>query len=88
MEIMIADILKGELEEETETAKLPRGSRCTETPNSTSQKWKMDASSFLVSQICARCLSPILGPRRKLKICELCTAKMTYVSLLKLNTLA
>nr|CDS20889.1 hypothetical protein EgrG_000524900 [Echinococcus granulosus] len=29
-------------------------------------------------QICARCLSPSLGHRRKSKICELCMAKMTY----------
>lgn len=41
-------------------------------------------STFLANgnapQICARCLSPILGHRRKSKMCELCMAKMTYVS--------
>ncbi|KAL5104628.1 hypothetical protein TcWFU_002518 [Taenia crassiceps] len=39
-------------------------------------------STFLASgnslQICSRCLSPILGHRRKSKMCELCMAKMTY----------
>ena len=31
-------------------------------------------------QFCARCQCPILGCRRKSKMCELCTAKITYVS--------
>ena len=36
--------------------------------------------STQISQVCIRCLCPILGPRRKTKMCELCTAKMIHVS--------
>ncbi|VDO01517.1 unnamed protein product [Rodentolepis nana] len=75
---MIADILKGELEEsnsESDTSSVGSESSSQRIRNCYRYNRK---DNCLTCQICARCLSPILGPRRKSKICELCTAKMTF----------
>nr|CDS32185.1 hypothetical protein HmN_000415200 [Hymenolepis microstoma] len=75
---MIADILKGELEESNSESDSNSVESETSSQKIRSYYQYNQKDNCLTCQICARCLSPILGPRRKSKICELCTAKMTF----------